>query len=112
MTVTYEWDVEQVASVEHSTKHQDFGVGDVIEHFHQGSYRECVAFMAANPPPENSRYEVCIVRDSFSERTGESTRAWAYIEDGVLAEAFHDAIPSKVCDTPKRFFAEIERVKG
>lgn len=107
MTVIYEWDVEQVASVEGA----EFAAGDIIEHFHQLSYQECLDFIAANPAPQNTHYEICIVRDHDNERNGDQTRSWAYIAEGVLDDGFYDANAVKLSKTPKRFFAEMERAK-
>lgn len=110
MTVYYEWDVEQVATSNHvDHTGQEFAAGDVMEHFHQESYRDCRDFIAANPPCENSHYEVCLVRDSESLRSGDQIRAWAYIVDGELDDSFYDANCSRVSKTPKRFFDEIRR---
>ena len=110
MAVFYEWDVEQVATVEHTHfSGQGFAAGDVMEHFHQESYSDCLAFIAANPAEEHSHYEICIVRDHENERNGDETRTWAYIEDGVLDDGFCDANACELSKTPKRFFDEMER---
>lgn len=110
MAVFYEWDVEQVATVDHThSSGQEFAAGDVMEHYHQESYSDCLAFIASGPDEENSHHEICIVRDHQSERNGDETRSWAYIEDGVLDDGFYDANAVMLSKTPKRFFDEMER---
>ncbi|MCY1439935.1 hypothetical protein D9M71_561890 [compost metagenome] len=110
MTVVYEWDVELVATSAHAdATGRDFAAGDIMGHFHQESYKDCREFTAANPAAENSHYEVCLVRDSENPRNGDQVRAWAYIADGVLDDSFYDAMCSRVCKTPKRFFEEMKR---
>lgn len=112
MTVTYEWDVEQVATIDHThASGQDFAAGDIMEHYHQTSYQDCLALIASGPAEEHSHYVICIVRDHDNERNGEYTRSWAYIEDGVLDDGFYDAYGVEVSKTPKRFFDEMKRAK-
>lgn len=74
-----------------------------MEHWHQTSYADCLAFIAKNPPEENVRYEIVLVRDD------DDRRSWAYMEDGKLPEYALDAYETEWGKIPKKYHAEVAR---
>jgi hypothetical protein len=104
MTVYYEWDVEEVAEADMTSCNQDFAKDDVMEHWHQTSYKDCLAFIANTQPELNTRYDIVLVRDD------DDRRAWAYIQDdGTLPEYFCDADGHEYKKVPKRFHEEVKK---
>lgn len=103
MTVYYEWDVEEVADADQIHGGQSFAKDDIMEHWHQTSYKDCLAFIAANPPAQNVRYDIVLVRDD------DDRRAWAYMTDGKLPEWTCDEDGIEYRLIPKRFFIEVEK---
>lgn len=105
MTVCYEWDVEEVTAAES----ESFEAGECIDHYHQTSYEDCLAFMRS---PVKSfadldvEYCICIVRDD------DEGRAWAYLENGKLPDNFEDAYQVPVAKVPKRFHEEVAKARG
>lgn len=103
MTVYYEWDVEEVATVDS----KEYAVDDVIDHSHSAKFAEAMAdrarFIAAGVP--GVEYNVLLVRDD------DEGRAWAYFypEDNTLDEWFEDAYERRVCKMPKRYAEEVAR---
>lgn len=97
MSVTYEWDVEVVASVES----ENYFKGDVIEHLHQITFRDCV-IESRKPSDKGMEYLICLVRDD------DKGRAWSYFIDGKL-QPFEDANGCKVCEVPMRYVEEVRR---
>ena len=96
--VYYEWDVELVTDIES----EDYERGEVIEHYHQASYADCLRWIKENNPGPGMRFDICLVRDD------DIGRSWAYITDGKL-DPFHDADGLVVCSVPKRYQQEFER---
>lgn len=102
MTVHYEWDVEEVTAAES----ESFEAGEVIDHYHQTSYADCIAFIRS---PVKSfaaldvEYHICVVRDD------DNGRSWAYFHDGMLPDNFEDAYQVPVAKVPKRFHDEVSR---
>jgi hypothetical protein len=106
MAVYYEWDVEEVADADQTSCGQKFAKDDIIEHWHQKSFKDCLAFIAANPPAENVRYDIVLVRDD------DDRRAWAHSDDEnkfVLPAMFCDAEGVEYKKVPQVFFKEVER---
>lgn len=109
MTVYYEWDVEEVADKDLTSCGQDFAKDDVMEHWHQTSFKDCLDFIAKNAPAEGVRYDIVLVRDD------DDRRAWAYSADEdsfVLPEFFCDANGDEYKKVPKRFHDEVKKNKG
>ena len=104
MTVWYEWDVEEVANIDMTADGQDFAADDIMEHWHQLSFKDCLEFIAKNKPPANVRYDIVLVRDD------DDRRSWSYIdkETNTLPEMFIDATGDEYKKVPKKFFKEIE----
>lgn len=98
MTVVYEWDVEETADCDSAQYEQ----GEIIEHYHCGSYAEAVRY-AVEQRKLGGRWEIVLVRDD------DDRRAWAYIgEDGLLPEYFSDADGRDYRKVPKRFHEEFK----
>lgn len=104
MTVYYEWDVEEVADADMTSCGQDFAKDDVMEHWHQTSYKDCLSFVNNTPPEQNTRYDIVLVRDD------DDRRAWAYMQDdGTLPEYFCDADGQEYKKVPKRFHEVVKK---
>ena len=103
MTVYYEWDVEEVANADMTSCGQDFAKDDVMEHWHQISYKDCLEFIAENPPEQNVRYDIVLVRDD------DDRRAWAYMSDGKLDDWCCDADGIEYRKVPKRYHDEVKK---
>lgn len=100
MSVAYEWDVEETAACDSEQYEQ----GEIIEHYHCGSYREALAFSKA-AAPAGSRWEIVLVRDD------DDRRAWAYMgSDTELPEFFCDADGREYRKVPARFHKEVARL--
>lgn len=98
MTVVYEWDVETVADRDSD----DFADGDVIEHYHTASFKECMEYVNKYPPEAGTRYDIVLVRDD------DEGRSWAYLFHGNMLP-FLDAYNNNVCKVPKRFITEVTK---
>lgn len=94
MATIYEWCVEHVCGDE------------VLEHYHQESYAECLVFITDFSLPSGSELHIVLVRDD------DKCRSWAYIEDTVLPERFTDAYDRPVAKVPKRYHTEVARSWG
>lgn len=104
MTIVYEWDVEEV--VDGATEqHED---EEVIDHYHQSSYADCMKFMR-DAPPEGHKWMVVLVVDELDNHTSVADRGWAYIENGLLPENAIDAEGRFFRKIPKRFHEEVLR---
>lgn len=100
--VQYEWDVEACAAAD-TAEHEE---GEVLEHWHQSSYKDAYAFYK-RVPAAGERYELVLVRDD------DNGRSWAYCdENGRLPDHFEDAYNCETAKVPKRFVAEVSRVLG
>jgi hypothetical protein len=102
MSAIYEWDVEEVTSEET----EDHEQGEVIEHWFQESYSDCVkqSSKPCHPGTEWVTVLVCDTNDS---------RSWAYLnEDSTLPEYFEDAYQHRTRKVPKRFHNEVLKLKG
>lgn len=109
MTVYYEWDVEEIATENHvSVGGQEYDAGDVMEHFHQTSLKDCHQFIEYNSKLKDdlSRFQIVLVRD------GERSRTWAYMEYGKLPEFFVGAWGEDRTRVPKRFHEEVKRIQN
>ena len=102
--VEYEWDVEEVTA----SASDDYEEGEVLDHNHQGSYADCLTWIRDCPPPEGSRWEIVLVRDTTAKYWG-TDRSWAYVENGKLPEFFTDGCGDEDTKVPKRFIKEVER---
>lgn len=108
MTVFYEWDVEEIACEALTDNGMEFDAGDVMEHYHQTSFKDCKTLVNEidGKNPINSRMQVVLVRDD------DHGRLWAYMDkDGNLPEFFSNAW-GKVdfcTKVPKRFHEEVKR---
>lgn len=106
--VFYEWDVEEVASVDS----KEYAVDDVIDHSHCATFAEAMAdkirFDAAKVP--GVVFRLVLVRD---DDRPDGCRSWAYVDedDGLLDEWFEDAYARQVSKVPKRFHEEVARWK-
>jgi hypothetical protein len=103
MAVVYEWDVEEVATVDS----EQYAVDDIIEHCHSAKFKEALADKArleAGAEP-GIGYRIVLVRDD------DIGRSWAYFypEDNTLDEWFEDAYPRRVCKVPKRYVEEVAK---
>jgi hypothetical protein len=103
MTVYYEWDVEEVADADQTVEGQDFAKDDIMEHWHQKSYADCLTFIQQNPPADNVRYDIVLIRDD------DDRRAWAYMEDGNLPEWFCDANGEEYKKVPQEYIKEVAK---
>lgn len=97
MAVTYEWDCETVAAGDS----EQFEDGEVIDHAHGATYKEVLAWSAANPPQAGFRHALVLVRDD------DEGRSWAYVEDGKLPQYFTDADGADAAKVPQRFHREV-----
>lgn len=104
--VTYEWDVEKVQDGDTPEREDQ----EVIEHYQQSSYADCLQFIK-EPSPAGSKYRVVLVRDDQDDPRDIVDRAWAYVENGTLPEYFEDAYLRETTKVPKRFHAEVARAK-
>jgi len=96
--VAYEWDVEEVTADEYE---------DVVEHYHQGSYEDCLKFINSNPTSSDTLYRIVLVKDEYTNK--HDGRSWAYVVDNTLPETFFDAYNVPSGRVPKRFHQEIQR---
>jgi len=88
MKTVHEWDVERVCDDE------------VLEHYHQESYADCLNFVKSFNVPVGEELHVVLVRDD------DKCRSWAYVEDGALAEIFTDACDRTVAKVPNKYHVE------
>lgn len=90
MTVHYEWDVEEVD--EH---------GDIIQHWFQDSYIDCLKFVENNP---DKNLDIVLVKTTDEER------GWFYLSEyDTLPRVFSDAYNKNLGNVPKKYILEIER---
>lgn len=108
MTVYYEWDVEEVANEDLTADGQNFAENDVMEHYFQTSFKDCVSFANSGTHSEhNTRLDIVLVRDD------DDRRAWAYLqEDGTMPEYFCDADGREYKKVPKRFHDEVKKIQN
>lgn len=103
MAIHYEWDVETV---------ELYGeCEEVVDHFHQPSYRAAqVNKRALEKNDPSMRYDIVLVRD---EESRGGSRTWAYLrEDGTLPQTFEDASGNPATTVPKNFHIEVARCKA
>lgn len=94
----YEWDVEEVVTED--------GDEIVLDHAHQRSYADCLAFIAKwerTLALGAKRLQIVLVRDD------QDGRSWAYVRDGELATWFSDAHGVELTKVPQRFRVEVAR---
>lgn len=102
MTILYEWDVEEVTS-EESDSHDK---GEVVEHWFQDSFADCVK-QCSKPPYPGTEWVTVLVC------TTDDSRSWAYLkDDGALPEYFEDAYQHRTRKVPKCFHTEVLKLKG
>lgn len=89
MAISYEWDVETIGSH-----------GDIIEHFFQDSYADCVEFAS----DAEEKTAIVLVRDVHESDGALVDRQWAYVESGKIPDEF-----SGGAKVPKRFRREVEK---
>lgn len=94
MTVGYEWDVEEI------DQH-----GDVVEHWFQSSYADCLKFIAGNKPDDaDGRFDIVLVK------TTDDGRGWCYLNGyGELPERFGDAEDKFFGAVPKPYIHEVRQ---
>ena len=100
MSVIYEWDVELVSEYDSC----EFECGEVVEHIHQSSYKDCIEFIKENITKKGFKYRIVLVRDDVDRRS------WAYfceLEDSPIF--FTDADGKDYAKIPQRFLKEIYR---
>lgn len=107
MAVFYQWDVEEVANVDHQDAGgQDFEANELIEHYFQLSLKGSHAFVEKHYSGDNglTRLDTVLVRDD------NKGRSWAYLDDnGLLPEFFCNAWGKPTTKVPKRFHEEVKR---
>lgn len=103
MTVYYEWDVEEVQDyIDESGDEQT----EIIEHWFQMSYEDCIKHISRRPAPSGNRYDIVLVRDD------DDGRSWAYMEGGKLPEYAENAFGEDCGKIPKKYHAEVARYKA
>lgn len=95
--VEYEWDVETVCI--RSTECDD--PGDVIDHNHFPTYKECVEFANRGTGDESSKFVIVLVCDDANGRS------WAYMDNGKLPEWSQCAYGHDCRKIPQRFHREV-----
>jgi len=89
--VTYEWDIEEWRGKE------------ILEHDFREKLSE-YSSSAFDPREDGLTLKLVLVRYEYNDSDGVIDQAWAYVESGVLPEAFDDG--AKV---PKKLHAEYKR---
>ncbi|MND11816.1 hypothetical protein D3C87_616510 [compost metagenome] len=106
MSILYDWLVEEIVS----TDRNDADAGERVDHYTQESAFEALKFLAENTPKEGNHFALVVVRDRFDDRKRDlASRAWAYIKDGVLPEAFLDANHRFEAEVPKYIRKEFDQ---
>lgn len=104
MTVYYQWDVEEIANEQLTSFGQEFDKDDVMEHYHQTSFKDCQVFIKGICwETDNTRLQIVLVRDD------DESRSWAYMEGNKLPEFFINAYGNETTKVPKRFHKEVEK---
>lgn len=100
-SVFYEWDVEEVTDCETPENEE----GEVMEHWHQESYADCLDHVARGVNA-GMRYEVVLVCND------PECRSWAYMDGNKLPEYFEDAYQHSTRRVPQRFHKEVAARHG
>lgn len=96
MTVSYEWDIEEV----------DRDSGDILDHNHGDKLSQLLR--AFGDIITQGRGDLVLVRDEGNNVEGLLDRYWAYVKDGVLPEYFTDSMGEDTgIRVPQRFHREI-----
>lgn len=97
----YEWDVEEVLFAYEDGEESN----DVIEHWFQKSFADCLKHIKTKVPGERCRWDICIVMDD------QDARSWAYVDMHTmqLPTHFEDASGGRTRKVPKRFHSEISK---
>jgi len=100
----YEWDHERVS----------LGKYDDGEEFIEVQDHDHCDYLTSLPdqtPDERGEWErLVLVRDVFRDFSLED-RTWAYVESGKLPQHFSDSSGREETKVPKRFHAELQKVK-
>ena len=100
----YEWDHETVFV---NTDEDGKEFIEIDDHDHSGY----LTSLADPTPDERGAWQrLVLVRDVFRDFSLED-RTWAYVEDNKLPENFKDSSGREEKKVPKRFHAELQKVK-
>ena len=98
MTVSYEWDIEEV----------DRETGDILAHNHGDKLSWLLSTFGDIITQGHG--DLVLVRDRGDNEEGLLDRHWAYVKDGVLPEYFTDSMGESISiRVPQRFHWEIAR---
>ena len=101
MTITYEWDIEEV----------DRESGDILDHNHGSS----LAWLIPNAGAiiHQGRGDLVLVRNEGNNLDGLIDRCWAYAQGYELPQYFSASDGSETdIKVPQRFHREIKRHRG
>jgi hypothetical protein len=109
MSVFYEWDVEEVAVSLGKYERQDVEEGDIVEHWFQDNFADCLKHVATQKLEPGFKWEIVLVRNTDATNA-EEPRTWAYLNDnGTLPEFFQGSGGDDQTRVPQRFHKEVEQ---